>query len=78
MQTFDYIKIDFVGSYILIKYSLIIFDENVTSKQITDTYSESVRRFGVTFFFLSATIWPKIRYNLLKTRIDLSNIDNLA
>ena len=33
----DFIEIDFVGSHILIKYSLILFDENITSKQITDT-----------------------------------------
>ena len=33
----DFIKIDFVGSYIHIKYLLILFEENITSKQITDT-----------------------------------------
>ena len=33
----DFIKIDFARLHILIKYSPILFDQNITSKQITDT-----------------------------------------
>ena len=68
----DFIEIDFVGSHILIKYSLILFDENITSKQITDT-DKGISGFcqrqnpraeskGSTFaFFAEATLSPSVR-----------------
>ena len=49
----DLIKIDFEGSYILIKYSLILLDKNIASKQITDTYKRISEALWRHLFFLS-------------------------
>ena len=55
-ETLQCSKIDLVGSYILIKYSLILFDENISSKQITDTDKGISEALWRHLFFLSV-VW---------------------
>ena len=49
----DFIKIDFVGSYNIIKWSVMLFGENITSTQITDTDMRISEALWRHLFFLS-------------------------